>query len=89
MNFIRSTDFDLLLCDLNIEQERDGFNVIRAMRSANPDCVTVILTGYPDFDSAVEGIRCQVDDYLMKPTDVDALLALLDKKLAARSGQAR
>jgi CheY-like chemotaxis protein len=29
---IRTQEFDLLLCDLNIEHERDGYTVVRAMR---------------------------------------------------------
>jgi ActR/RegA family two-component response regulator len=43
-----------------------------------------ILTGYPDFDSAVEGIKSDVDGYLVKPADVEILLKSIQKKLAAK-----
>src|SRR5437879_3226133 len=33
------------------------------MREANPDCVTVLLTAYPAFETAVRSIRAEVDDY--------------------------
>ena len=41
---ITSREFDLLLSDLNIESESDGYVVVRAMRATNPRCVIVILT---------------------------------------------
>lgn len=77
---INSQQFDVLLSDLNIGEEGDGFRVVTEMRRAQPDCVTVILTGYPSFDTALEGIRHQVDDYLVKPADVEALLKSLRGK---------
>jgi DNA-binding NtrC family response regulator len=84
---IHQQEFDILLCDLNIEREGDGYDVIRAMQKANASCQTVVLTGYPAVDSAIEGIRLQIDDYLIKPASADTLVALLADKLAARRGK--
>lgn len=81
---IRTQEFDLLLCDLNIERERDGFDVIRTMREGRPQCVTIVLTGDPDEGSQTKGTELGIDDYLMKPTNTQALVALLAEKLAAR-----
>lgn len=89
LEHIRKREFDLLLCDLNIEHEADGFEVIRAMRRANPHCVTIVLTGYPAVDSAVKGIHLGIDDYISKPASADALVAILAEKLAARQPKAR
>lgn len=76
--------FELLLCDLNISEPGDGFKVVAAMRQAHPDSVIVLLTGYPAFESAVEGIHHEVDDYIVKPADYDALIQTLEKKLATK-----
>jgi two-component system response regulator HydG len=84
---IRKQEFDLLLCDLNIEGEGDGYDVIRAMRNLNPHCITIILTGYPDVESAVEGMHECIDDYIVKPANADVLVALLADKLAARQAK--
>jgi DNA-binding NtrC family response regulator len=81
---MKKQEFDLLLSDLNIEGERDGYAVIRAMREANPDCINIILTGYPDEESAAEGLRLGIDDYIAKPANADALVAMLAEKLTAR-----
>src|SRR5437868_1433253 len=72
---------DILVCDLNIEKPGDGFEVVRAMRQIHPRSVIVLLTGYPGFDSAVEGIRQDIDDYFVKPVDYDALIKVLESRL--------
>lgn len=85
---IRNLEFDLLLCDLNIECEADGYEVVRAMREANPECIVIILTGYPGLESAIEGIRLRADDCIVKPARADILVAQLAEKLAAHKGKA-
>jgi DNA-binding response OmpR family regulator len=82
---IRKQEFDLLLSDLNIEGERDGYNIVRAMRKVNPNCINIVLTGFPDEESAAEGLELGIDDYIAKPANADALVAMLAEKLAARS----
>lgn len=84
LELIQRHRFDALLCDINISQEGDGFTVVRAMREAVPDCVTVLLTGYPGFETALKAIHSEVDDYLVKPTDVHILVSTLERKLSAR-----
>jgi len=84
---INSSRFDVLLSDLNIGEDGDGFHVVRAMRSIQPKCVTVILTGYPAFESALQGIRNQVDDYLVKPADLESLINTIHEKLNSKNGR--
>ena len=81
---IEKQKFDLLLSDLNIESERDGYLVIRAMRETNPDCINIVLTGYPDEKSAAEGLKLGIEDYIAKPANADALVAMLAEKLTGR-----
>ena len=76
--------FDVLLSDLNIGQPGDGFTVVSAMRRVQPQAATFILTGYPDFDTALQAIRSQVDDYLLKPTDVPTLIQTIQSRLENR-----
>ena len=83
---INSQPFDALLSDLNIGEEGDGFLVVSAMRRTQPQCVNIILTGYPAFETAVQAIRQQVDDYLVKPADVEALVARLRETFQSHNG---
>jgi DNA-binding response OmpR family regulator len=82
---ITSHAFDVLISDLNIGQPGDGFLVVSAMRRTQPLCVTLILTGFPGFETALQAIRSQVDDYLIKPAPVPALVELIKRKLRERT----
>ena len=77
--------FDVLLSDLNIGQEGDGFQVVSAMKKRYPQCVTIILTGYPAFESAVQALRHQVDDYVVKPADIELLIRTINQGLSEQS----
>lgn len=78
---INTQYFDALISDLNIGEPGDGFTVVSAMRRTQPDCINFILTGYPAFETALAAIRNQVDDYLVKPANVQELVAALQSKL--------
>ena len=84
IEIINKQKFDVLISDLNIGQPSDGFTVVSVMRRVQPEAVTFILTGFPDFESALKAIRNQVDDYLTKPADISMLVATLERKLTNR-----
>lgn len=84
LGLIQKEQFDVLLSDLNIGQPGDGFTIVSAMRRTQPNAVTVIITGYPAFETALEAIRKQVDDYVVKPTDVNQLIETIERKLHQR-----
>jgi ActR/RegA family two-component response regulator len=69
--------FDVLLSDLNIGQPGDGFTVVSAMRRTQPDAVTIIITGYPAFETALQAIRT-------KPADISTLVETIKQKLTRR-----
>lgn len=79
---ITSQKFDVLLSDLNIGNPADGLTVVSAMRRTQPEAVTMILTGFPAFETALEAIRQQVDDYIVKPANIPALVSTIESKLA-------
>jgi ActR/RegA family two-component response regulator len=82
---ISTLPFDVLISDLNIGSPGDGFTVVSAMRRTQPGCITLILTGYPAFETALQAIRSQVDDYLIKPAEVDDLLSAIEQRLIDRT----
>ena len=79
---ISTKTFDVLISDLNIGEPGDGFTVVSAMRRTQPEATTFILTGYPAFETALEAIRQQVDDYLVKPADIEMLVGKIRQKLS-------
>ena len=81
LRLISNEKFDVLIADLNVGSAGDGFTVVSAMRRTQPTAVNFILTGYPAFETALEAIRQQVDDYLTKPTDIESLVQSIQAKL--------
>ena len=82
---INAQQFEVLIADLNIGQPGDGFTVVSAMRRTQPDAVTIIMTGFPAFETALQAIRSQVDDYIVKPASIEQLLSLIRGKLKENS----
>ncbi|ABF43291.1 response regulator receiver protein [Candidatus Koribacter versatilis Ellin345] len=81
---INEDRFEVLIADLNIGMPGDGFTVVSAMRRTQPEAVTIILTGYPAFETALEAIRSQVDDYAVKPANIEDLVQVIEDKLRHR-----
>jgi ActR/RegA family two-component response regulator len=82
LQLIARERFDVLIADLNIGNPGDGFTIVSAMRRTQPKAVTFILTGYPAIETALAAIREQVDDYLVKPTEIELLVEKIRAKLA-------
>lgn len=81
IRLIANHQFDALIADLNIDRQGDGFTIVSAMRSTHPGAGTFILTGYPAFETALEAIRQEVDDYFVKPADVRQIAQAIQDKL--------
>lgn len=62
---------DLLLPD------GSGIDLLATLRRAAPDLVAIMLTGHGSVAGAVEAMAAGAYNYLMKPADVDALVALM------------
>ena len=61
--------------------EMDGLELAKEIHEHYPEIVTVILTGYADFEYAQEAIRQGVFDYLLKPVNVQDLERVLGRIL--------
>jgi len=89
---IASAQFDVLISDMNIGQPGDGFTVVKAMRRAQPNCVTLVLTGHPAAETALLAFRYQVDDELVdgivsKGEGPEILLAKVDHLIARKASR--
>lgn len=62
-----------------------GLDLLRAMRSRDPDVCLILITGYASLDSAVEAIRAGACDYLRKPLDAAELARRVRRGVEARA----
>jgi CheY-like chemotaxis protein len=68
--------FDLLLCDLSLEEKRTGFEVIDAARQRNGKVPAVLLTGYASPEAA-EYARENDVAVLYKPIEIEEFLSTI------------
>ncbi len=84
LHFIDREPFDVLLCDLHMPGAGDGFTVVSAMRHTNPDAVTLVFTGFPALEEAMNAILLQADGVLLKPMATEKLVMTIREKLEKR-----
>ena len=63
---------DLVIIDLKMEG-MDGLEVSRKIKEMNPETPVMILTGYGSMETAIEALRLDLDDYVLKPVKRDEL----------------
>lgn len=63
---------DLLLTDIKMPV-LSGLELVERIRRANPDLRIVIVSGYSEFEYARRAIELGVDEYILKPVDVESL----------------
>lgn len=67
---------DLLLTDIRMPYI-DGLQLIEEAKRLNPSLLTVVFSGYDDFEYARKAVRLGVLDYLSKPIDIDEMMQVL------------
>ena len=85
---LRIQAVDLLTLDLNMPGMK-GQDVMRIVRRDFPQIEVVVITGCGSVESAAEGIRYGICDYLQKPFDVVQVGAAVTRALTRQRARAR
>ncbi len=82
------TTFDCIVSDIMMPGI-DGFEFVKTVRSLNEDIPILFMTAREDFEAKQRGYRVGIDDYMIKPLDLDELFlrigALLRRSKIASS----
>jgi len=82
------TTFDLIVSDIMMPNI-DGYEFANTVRSVNNDIPILFMTARDDLASKQRGFRIGIDDYMVKPIDLDELIlrigALLRRSKIASS----
>lgn len=70
---ISSRMFDLIISDIVLESH-SGIELLKRFRELGVTCPVVMVTGYPQVETASEAVRLGAFDYLPKPVEKEALL---------------
>ena len=67
------TIFDLIISDIMMPGI-DGFEFAQTIREQNQDIPILFMTARDDFSAKQRGFKAGIDDYMVKPIDLDELL---------------
>lgn len=86
IDFLAANDsIDVVVMDVKMPG-MDGIEALKRVKADHPLVEVVMLTGHATVESAIEGMKSGAFDYLMKPCELDDLLAkaveAYDKKQA-------
>jgi DNA-binding response OmpR family regulator len=84
LRLIATQNFDVLITDLHMPNPGDGFTVVSAMRHSQPDALTLLVSGYPDVESAMAAILLEADEVLVKPFAIGRLTELIQERVTNR-----
>jgi len=74
--------FDLVFLDVRMPG-LDGLTALERIRDLRPDVYVVVMTAHGSMDTAIKAMQRGAYDYLNKPFDLDEVLLLSERALAA------
>jgi len=77
---INEQPFDLIISDIVLEGA-SGTELLRFIRQTGVQCPVVMITGFPNLDSAAEAVRLGAFDYISKPVNKETLLRFVRQAL--------
>ena len=84
---LKHGDHQTVLLDLGLPK-RDGLEVLRRLRQGGSAVPVIIITARDGVEDRIRGLDLGADDYLVKPFDVNELLARLRAVVRRQGGQA-
>ena len=84
---LENDEHQAVLLDLGLPR-RDGLEVLRRLRQGGSALPVIVITARDGVEDRIKGLDLGADDYLVKPFDVNELLARLRAVIRRRGGQA-
>jgi DNA-binding response OmpR family regulator len=78
--FVATTFPDLLLLDLSLP-DGEGLDLYRLIKEKGMGIPTIVITAHASVKSAVEALKLGVEDYIVKPFELEEILVTIEKQL--------
>ncbi len=79
-DLIKNKEYDLILSDIKMPK-LDGIELLKRVKSENPDQPFIMITGHGDVETAVDAIQKGAYDFIQKPLDLNRLLITVKNAL--------
>jgi len=83
IRLIEGSDYDLVISDIRMP-EMSGLELLRRIKSVQPETIVIMITAYASTQQAVEAMKEGAYDYLTKPFKVDEIKIILKNALDKR-----
>nr|MBC8359972.1 sigma-54-dependent Fis family transcriptional regulator [Candidatus Desulfatibia profunda] len=77
---IRNNLYDLIMVDL-VMPKMGGLDVLKYAKTANPDVLVIIITGYASLETAVTAIKEGAYDYITKPCKLEEIRMVVENAI--------
>jgi len=74
LKMLRQKHIHVVILDVKMPG-MDGNETLKAIKNEFPLVEVIMLTGHATVESAIDGLKSGATDYLMKPTEIDDLMA--------------
>ena len=80
---VKEESFDLLVADIRMPG-LTGLELLKAAKSSDPSLPVIMITAFPEFDSALEALRAGAMDFVLKPFHPADLVSRIRRALEER-----
>jgi len=86
VDYVRLNPVELIVLDLRMPG-MGGMDVIKVVSRISPDTEVILLTAHGSIESAIDALRSQVHDYLLKPASPAQIIESVARGLARREAK--
>jgi DNA-binding response OmpR family regulator len=76
----QKTAYNIALLDIRLP-DMEGIELLKLIKDTVPRTRKIMLTGYPSMQNAIAALNKNADAYLIKPIDIEKLLATVKNQL--------
>jgi DNA-binding NtrC family response regulator len=78
--------YNIALLDIRLP-DMEGVELLKLLKDGLPRTRKIMVTGYPSMQNAISALNRNADAYLLKPVDVEKLLAAVKEQLQAQEAE--